>query len=148
MHTNRRYELASLGLKVLVLLATMITIIGMAYSMGNLECALSRMSSNDTSTKGKQAAVQTALLVQKSGVNGGTISNSIQEKKGNEDVQNVLNDEVEEEARNIIKSEVEKKEETEDDREMTETEMTETEEEKEEIEEVTAESYHILFRPL
>ena len=55
------------------------------------------------------------------------------------------NDEVKEEARNIIKSEVEKKEETEDDRKMTEIEMTETEEEKEEIEEVTAESYHILF---
>ena len=71
-----------MGLKVLVLLVTMIPIIGMVYCMGNLECALSRMSSNDTSTKGKQAAVQTALLVQKSGVDGGAIGNSIQEKKG------------------------------------------------------------------
>ena len=43
---------------------------------------------------------------------------------------------------------MENKEKTEDDRKMTEIEMTETEEEKEEIEEVTAESYHILFWPL
>ena len=64
----------------------MITIIGTAYSIGNLDFALSRMSSNDMSIKGKQAAVQTALLVQKSGVDGGAIGNSIQEKKGDEDV--------------------------------------------------------------
>ena len=104
MHTNRRYELASLGLKVLVLLVTMATIMGISYSMGNLEYTLSKVS---PTTKGKLAAVKTALLVQKSGVEGRSWNNSIQEKKGEdqEDVRDVLNSEVEEEARDIIKSE-------------------------------------------
>ena len=151
MHTNRRYELTSLGLKVLVLLVTMATIMGILYAMGNLECTLSKVS---PTTKGKLAAVKSALLVQKSGIDG-SWNNSIQEKKGEdqEDVRDMLNSEVKEDTRVIIKSkEIEYKEEIVK-KEVTvyttptpaptksvkdsSSKMTETQEEKEEFEEVT-----------